>query len=834
MSSADTTAGPGWGRSLGVALLSAAVLLLQLVQTRVFSMMLWYHLTYLVVTFTMLGFAAGGALLACRPAWRRGDVGSRLSMLGLFFGVSVTGAYVLVTRTAAAAGAEQHTTEGIMGAALDYAVLVLPMLFAGLAISLALADAREKVGRMYGVNMVGSALGCLLYIPVLRSFGGEGAVMFSAALGAAGGVAFALDAGVAKRWLLPGLMVAAGGMLIAGFTPKTFFEVPVAPYKSMAHLMREDPRLEIELTRWDPLCRIDVVGDPSNPTAAKRIFQDGDAATELLIGAAEKTANIATKEGLAYLLFNSPGAPTKKAPKVLAIGIGGGIDIVQAQAAERIPFLPEGERVDFTGVEINHTTAGLMLDEFAAVTNDRYHLPGVTVHVDEGRSWLRRSDELFDIIQMTGTDTYAALSSGSYVMAESYLYTVEAYDDFLAHLTDDGVISVLRFRFEPPRESLRLAAIAVEALRNLGAEKPEDHIVILAIQGPQVTPTGSIPQDTTKGFGYAHMLVSKHPFTPKKVSIYDRYAQADDRFRVLHAPGVESTGPTADYFRAVAEGTDDAFRASYVYNLDPVTNDSPFFFRYHRWSNLWGTLFGDEAATEAQQGESDTYAGLVGAKPIGLMVLSTVLLESAGLVLLLVLLPLLLFKREALKGSGVMRWILYFGGLGAGYMLVEIVVMQRFVLYLGHPGYAMSVVLMTFLLASGAGAATAGRSDDPARTLRRSLVAVIVLLALLALILPFFFDATLRLPMPARVILTMLVLSPLAFFMGMPFPSGLALVGRRAEPLVPWAIGVNGGASVIASVGAILIALGAGFSAAFVVAGGCYLVAWFAGRRAAA
>ncbi|GJM22490.1 MAG: hypothetical protein DHS20C15_24050 [Planctomycetota bacterium] len=821
------------GRMLGVALLSAAVLLLQLVQTRIFSMMLWYHLTYLVVTFTMLGFAAGGAILACRPSWRTGNVGSRLSLFALLFSVSVTGAYMMVTRVAAEAGAEQHSTEGILGAALDYAVLVLPMLFAGLAIALTLADAGQKVGRMYGVNMAGSALGCLVYIPVLRGFGGEGAVMFCAALGALGALLYALGSAGARRLVFPAGLVAAGALIIACFAPQALFEVPVAPYKSMAHLLRENPHLEIELTRWDPLCRLDVVGDPEKPGESKRIFQDGDAATELVMGAAEKNTSILSKEGLAYLLFNG-----KKAPKVLAIGIGGGIDILQAAAEKRLPFLPEGERVDFTGVEINHTTAGLMRNEFADVTNDRYHLPGVEVHVDEGRSWLRRSDERFDIIQMTGTDTYAALSSGSYVMAESYLYTVEAYDDFLDHLSDDGVISVLRFRFEPPRESLRLCAIAVEALRKRGVENPENHVVLLAIGAPGEGGANNVPneispdaarQDRTQGFGYAQMLVSAKPFSPEQVNIYKRYTDKDARFRVLHAPYLEGEGPARDYFAAVSAGTDAAFRDAYVYNLDPVTNDSPFFFRYHRWRNLWGTLFGD-----GEQEQSGTYASLVGAKPIGLMVLGTVLLESTGLVLLLVLLPLLLFRREGLKVQGALRWVLYFGGLGAGYMLVEIVVMQRFVLYLGHPGYAMAVVLMTFLLGSGAGATFAGRSTDPARTLRRALVGVLLLLGLLWFFLPNFFEATLAASMPVRVALTLVLLAPLAFVMGMPFPSGLALLDRRAAPLVPWAFGVNGGASVVASVGAILIALGAGFSTTFGVAAACYALAFLAGRRATA
>lgn len=815
------------GRLAGIALVSAAVLLLQLVQTRIFSVMLWYHLTYLVVTFTMLGFAAGGALLACRPKWMESGTSRRLALWSAAFALSIAAAYVIVTRQAAAASVDQHTSEGIVGAALQYAVLVIPSLMAGLVVALTLGDARGQVGRLYAVNMVGSALGCVIYIPALRQLGGEGTVLLSAALALLGAVAFArgrVDEGAPAGAMPAGLgLLALGALALALLAPRALFEVPMAPFKTMSAKLRSDPNMQVELTRWDPVCRLDVVGDRTDPNANKWVYQDGDAITILPMGPVHERTDISDKEGMGYLKFLDASNRPLKAPKVLAIGIGGGIDILQATATGRP--LPPGEHVDFTGVELNHTTAGLMQNEYRDATADRYHLPNVDIHIDEGRSWLRRTDERFDIIQMTGTDTYAALASGSYVMAESYLYTAEAYDDFLAHLTDDGVISVLRFRFDPPRECLRLAAIAVEALQRAGVERPGEHIIVTAIAGPEFDDDGNRLQ-----LGFGHLLVSKAPLTAVEVSRYQAYCGVPAfRAHLLYAPGVACEGPTADYFAAVAAGTDQAFRESYPYNLDPVDDDNPFFFRFHRWRDLWREWFGSE-----QRVSADLYTDLVGAKPIGLMILGTVLLESAVLVALLVLLPLLIFRREGLKVPGALRWILYFSGLGAGYMLVEIVAMQRFVLYLGHPGYAMTVVLITFLSFSGLGAHVAGRSSDPSRTLRRALLAVLLLLVVAASGIPFFFDLTLRLPWTARAVLTVVALGPLAFFMGMPFPSGLAIMARSAGQLVPWACGVNGGASVLASVGAILIALGAGFSTAFVVAGLMYLLAWLSGRRALA
>ena len=807
----------------GVALVSASVLLVQLVHTRILSPMLWHHLTYLVVTFTLLGFAAGGALLSCRPRWLMGKTSGRLSAWATAFGLATVGSYAVVTR---ALPESSMDTGGLAMAAFQYSMLILPMVFGGMVIALALSDSRGSVGRVYAWNMGGSAFGCALYLPVLRGLGGEGAVLFAAAVTFVGAALLAADR---RGFKLLGGALAVVSVCLAYMAPTSVFEVPVAVNKVMSQTMKFDPRLRVEMTRWDPICRLDVVGPgPEFPDEERVVYQDGDAPTVMFMGARHLVTDLAGKEGLGYLLFQDT------APKVLAIGVGGGIDILQAKAPRSFP---DGSSVDFTGVELNGTTASLMRNEYREATADRYFLPGVTIHVDEGRSWLRRSDEKYDLIQMTGTDTYSALSSGSYVMSESYLYTAEAYDDFLAHLTPDGVIGVMRFRFDPPRETLRLAAIAVDALRRDGAEHPEQHFVVIGWEGKEYT----TPDGRVEGLGYAAVLIRKRPFTPREVAMYQELCAARPMFSIMYAPGVDVGGEFPDFFAAVEDGAEEDFRDRYLYNLDPVTDNNPFFFRYHRWQNVLPTLFGlDPEASESlvapatgdeKLAEVGTeYLEIIGEKPIGLLMLLTVLGQSVLLVALLVLVPLLVFRRDGLKVPGSARWVLYFCGLGAGYILIEVAAMQRFVLFLGHPGYAITVVLISFLIFSALGAAVAGKSDDPRRTLRRALVAVLLLLLVFVLALPALFDAALKLPIAMRIAITVLSLAPMAFFMGMPFPSGLAIVQRQASQLVPWAFGVNGGASVLASIIGILLAMWGGFSMSFAAAGIAYLLALLAGR----
>ena len=806
----------------GVALASASVLLLQLVHTRILSPMLWHHLTYLVVTFTLLGFAAGGALLACKPGWLKGEIGGRLSWWATLFGLTTVASYAVITRVLPESDMD---TAGLAVAAFQYSVLILPMVFGGLVIALALSDSRGSMGKVYAWNMGGSALGCAVYVPVLRSFGGEGAVLFAAALAF---LAAALLAGKRRGPAWVGAVLAALSLGVGWAMPTAVFKVPVAANKVMSQTMKLDPRLRVEYTAWDPICRLDIVGPgPEYPDDNRMIYQDGDAPTVLMMGPWHEKTDLLAKEGLGYLPFMY-----STAPKVLAIGIGGGIDVLQGAATERV--YPDGTRADFTGIELNSTTASFMRNEYREVTADRYFLPNVTIHVDEGRSWLRRSDEKYDLIQMTGTDTYAALSSGSYVMSESYLYTAEAYDDFLDHLTDRGMICVLRFRFEPPRETLRLCSIAVDALKRDGALRPEEHFTVLGWTGKLVA-TG---EETERGLGYGAILISKQPFTQPVKDIYRQLVGLKTEMEILYEPGMREGNEFAEYFASVADGTDDAFRKAYPYNLDPVDDNQPFFFRFHKWEHVWPQLLGMDPGEssvgpdgEVVQDVGTEYLDIIGEKPIGLIMLLTVLGQSLVLVTLLVLVPLFVFRREGLKVPGSLRWVLYFCGLGAGYILIEVAAMQRFVLFLGHPGYAITVVLISFLVFSALGSAVAGRSDDPQRTLFRALLIVLVLLAAFASGLPALFDLTLKLGIEARIAVTVLTLAPLAFFMGMPFPSGLALVQRSHGPLVPWAFGVNGGASVIASVVGILLAMAGGFSTSFLAAGIAYGAALVAGRR---
>jgi len=814
--------------ALAVFLGSAALLNLEILQTRIFSVLLWHHLTYLVVTFTMLGFAAGGTLMSVFPGWLDRNPPRFLAWTSTLFGLTTLAGYQILART------RLDTLELLQNRAqylyvfVYYLYLVVPYVFAGMMVVGALKKAGRHTGWIYGANLAGSAAGCLLFANLLTPLGGERAIFLAVAIVCLAGALFARSfsssssSDRASRPLpassdrataplrqagggasvVPSLALAALVLAALPFAPR-LLPVEAAPSKPMIELMNDalahGKKARIETTRWDPLCRLDVVDFGDGPSSTRRVFQDADAPTEILPKDQPFDFNS---------VYCFPYRICTKNPEVLVIGVGGGQDLRQAVW---------NQARSVTGVEINRTTAGLMQNEYREFAGDPYRMPAVEVIETEGRSFIRRSQAIFDLIQMTGTDTYAALASGSYVMSESYLYTVDAFLDYFERLKPGGMVSVLRFRFFPPRESLRLVSIAVEALRRRGAEHPERHVIVLdKVHEVEMPEQPGVRQK----FAYAAMLFKESPFTEEQIQAARDYVEHHPQkqiYSIAYAPGEPVHNEFGEFLRAVDEGPDAArrFMDSYPYRISPVDDDSPFFFKYHRWSSLF------------EKTRAADYLGVIGRDPIGLFLLLTALVESTLLVALLVILPLLLSGRARLPSTSRVAVLIYFFGLGVGFMFLEIAAMQRLVLYLGHPTRSITVVLFSVLLFSGAGSCVAGRLR-PLRCARVALILIAAIVALYALFLPAILSRTLGLSTVMRIALSTLILGIPSFFMGMPFPSGLSCLRGPHQPFLPWAFAINGGASVVASVGAILLAMSASFTLVFWLAAASYLVAFLA------
>ncbi len=798
----------GTGPRLGVGLflISAAVLALQVLLTRVLSVQMWHHHSYTVVTMTLLGFSVAGSIVTVKPRLLEGDPRIRLAWCGILFSISTIIGYLILDATAERAS--DLTESGhFFTLGLFYSYLLVPYVFSGLVVVIALSVAKD-VHKLYFVNLVGSALGAWIFILLVAPLGAERLLVICAATGPLAAFAF-LRGAKSSGGSSSGLPTLLAGLCLAGCVglfavAPTWLKVGVASNKAESNHIAAQLGAEPLETRWSSLCRLSMVKMPSGMI---NIYQDGDAITVMHSDESWKFEPPIALNTVGYLphqMSGSNGTVDKRSEMdVLAIGIGGGIDLRYA--------LENGVK-SVLGIEINAETVQIVGEDFKEHNGDIYHRPGVEVQVGEGRSTLRRLDRKFDHIQLSGTDTYTAGNSGAYVLSESYLYTREALGEYFDHLNPDGgTLGFIRLAYSPPREVLRLVAIGLEELRDRGFEQPSKHVVV-------ITHEQQHPQDPKLVVRFSACVFSMQPFSDE---VLDYYALSDakwpDHF-AHYLPGrVREDGrdkPFLELANAIEAGTEDQFYSAYQngqWDIRPVADDSPFFFNFHHWNALFST------------GQEAEWLELTGG-PIGLKILATLLIQTSLLVALMVVLPLLFLRREGLKAPNAGRHMIYFTGLGAGFMFLEISTIQRLVLFLGHPTYSLTVTLCSFLLFAGFGSLYSGRFAGREAAALRKIVPLLGLAILaLAVILEVALDGALSLPLPARVAIVMTLLAPMNFLMGMPFPLGLARLKRLEPRLVPWALGVNGGASVVASILCIVIAMESGFRAVSLISAAIYI-----------
>jgi hypothetical protein len=487
--------------------------------------------------------------------------------------------------------------------------------------------------------------------------------------------------------------------------------------------------------------------------------------------------------------LKSPDSGFVKNPgfTALIIGPGGGRDLVSA--------LVFGARhVD--GVEINPIIADdVMRDRFRDFSGAIYTHPRVRIIVDDGRSFVRRTRDRYDVIQASLVDTWAATAAGAYTLTENTLYTVEAFNDYLDHLSDDGVLTITRWVMD----GLRLVSLAQAACEGRGWNAASRLVIV---QHDRV----------------ATFLLKRAPFTGDEIAVVHDVARTLG-FHVLYAPtpaGTERAEPpiewidgtsTADYARLIRTGDRQRFYASYREDIRPTTDDRPFFFHTIKLKNQFQVAFG----------RSMLFGN-------GLSALLTLMGISAALVVLFVLGPLVVAGGE--RPRGWFGWLVFFGALGAGFMLIEVSVLQRFVLLLGHPVYSLTVTLFSLLLGTGIGAAWSRRFDQ-ATLGQRATVALVVIVAIggavLALVAPL---VTWAIPLTrvARIAIAVAVLVPIGIALGIPMPTGIRMLSARAPQMVSWAWGINGALSVLGATLAIFIAMNWGFRITLLSASATYFI----------
>jgi hypothetical protein len=661
-----------------------------------------------------------------------------------------------------------------------YLSAAVPFFLTGVLFSVVFARESARIPLLYGADLGGGALACLAVVPLLNWIGGPNTILgASAALT----VAAAVWAPSRNARRVAGGLLAAFLMLIAGNLSDRLIDVVYAKG------LRRD-QLWVEFARWNALSRVEV----DRQDQARAIVIDADASTYIMNAVPEQWR----ETGWENALMSAPPALAnvlRPHGEFAIIGPGGGVDVLRA--------IGNGSP-SVTGIEINPIIANtIMRGRYATYSKHLYQRPDVHIQVTDGRSYLRSTAQQFDVVQMTLVDTWASTAAGAFALSENNLYTVEAFREYFEHLRPDGMIAITRWEFHEPREALRVVSVAMDALHGLGVANPARHFIV-ASQGP--LDEDGIP---------VVVLAKKTPFTSEEEAAVKAHFAKYSGLRPLYLPSESLRNPFGDL---IASNDPYVFARSYPYNVAPVDDNAPFFFFTLKPSQILGN--------------ANLHAGIDWKVNLGVLVLLLVLAISLAAVVAFLILPLALHG-----GRQSPMPLFYFVAVGLGYILVEIAFIQRFVLFLGHPTYALTVVIFLLMLSSGAGSLFSRGWLRRTEMAWMPLVLIVGALVANVFFLPRALAAWVGLQFEYRLVVSALLLVPLGFVMGMPFPTGLrALAAGRGGDVAPvadnnndnaveWAWAMNAAASVLGSVLAMVIAIQFGLNVTLSCGVAAYLLA---------
>jgi len=762
----------------GLALTSFAGLLLELALTRLFSVVLFYHFAFLAISIALLGLGAGGVFAyILKPRLARTDTRTLAARLCMVNSLVLVAVLEIVLRVPVALDVSGRNFLRLTALYLASAV---PFFLTGLLFSVVFARETHRIPRLYGADLCGGSLACLAVVPLLNWLGGPNAILVAAVALAIAGVIWA-EARVTRR--NSALLAVVLAALTAANYSGRLVDIVYAKGKF------RDPAW-VEFARWNAISRVEV----DQQGWAKAIVIDADANTYLM------NVDPARVKGTDWE-WNLMSAPPALANALrphgdfAIIGPGGGVDVLRAVVSGS---------PSVTGIEINPIIATtIMRGRYADYAQHLYERPNVHIHVAEGRSFLRSTPQRFDVVQMTLVDTWASTAAGAFALSENNLYTVEAFREYFEHLKPDGMIAITRWEFRHPREALRVVSVAIEALHRLGVTNPARHFIIAS--------QGALNEDGIP----VVVLAKKTPFTEEEEDSVVSYLETYDEITPLYLPSQPGRNPFSDL---IASNDPYGFARRYAYNVAPVDDNAPFFF----FTLKAGEILGEQGVRR----------GIDWKVNLGVLVLLLVFVISLCAVLIFLILPLALKARQSRHSF---LPLFYFVAIGLGYILVEIAFIQRFVLFLGHPTYALTVVIFLLLLSSGAGS-LASRLWLP-RTEKGWLPLLLVVATLLAyvLFLPSRLSALVGLPFGYRLMISSVLLIPLGFVMGMPFPTGLRALAaiapkpakdqRESGNAVEWAWAMNAAASVLGSVLAMLLAIQFGLTVTLACGACAYLIA---------
>ncbi len=788
----------------GIYFVSAATLCFEIVLTRYFSISQEYHFAFLVVSITFLGYGASGSALTVSKrihAYRSERI---LSYTSLAFACSVVFCFFLCNRIPFDLIQLAWSAWHVVLIFLYYVLLSVPFFFAGLTIALAISHTPAQVNKIYFADLAGAGCGIALAVVVFLPKGDRGVILVISLLALTAAALF----GIRQRPLFKislGLLFVMGiGLFIAS---PAWLSFRISPFKALplAHQYAEAKTLH---TKWNGISRIDIIESPAVRFAPGLSLLYSENLPEQ-VGLSIDGGNLTAVTGfqdrdtsalnfLSYLPSSFPYSIVKN-PKVLILDPKGGLDVLSA--------FQNGAR-HVTVIENNPLIVSLLQNELSAFSGNIYRRDQVKIITSTSRTAVENDRESYDLIVISLTDIFGSTGTGLFGFGEHYLFTVESFSSLFSRLSPDGIISMSFYLLPPPRQELRVLATWIEALQR-GDKNPSMQIIVI------------------RSWGTISIFVKKSPFTRQDIQELKNFA-GQYRFDLVHYHGMHATEANIyntfekplyyEYCRDLMDPNQrDTFTDLYLFQIRPVSDERPFFYNFFKLRKIKATFQSlGQKLLPFFQGE---------------FLLPLILIQALLVAFILILLPLLASRRQrAVPGfeRAVSRNVFfYFGLIGAAFMFMEITLIHKFILYLGHPVYSFSVILFALLFASGLGSVLSKRitGTNIIKNLRWCFLLCGAFILVSFLVFPVLHENFLGVRFGYRVILTFLTIFPMGFLMGFPFPSGIRLLAQAGKKWIPWAWAINAFSSVISSVAALLIAFIGGYSLVLFLAAVAYLIA---------
>ena len=777
---------------IGIFLVSLSTLLLEFTLTRVLSVSLWYHFAFMIISVALLGFGVSGVVLAMNKKLMKIETDKLLTFLSILFGASVLLSFIIMNNIPLDPFSLLTDSVQFIYLPIYYIVITIPFFFSGLIISVLLTKFKYEVSRLYFFDLIGAGLATFVFVLFMPWVGGNGTVVLVSMLGFVCAIIFGMKNQTKWAFAAFVLLIISGSFMI---DVDNRLPINSSDNKIFGNYIKQRPDLKM-MTEWNTISKIDVMRDEQEAEDGYNILlaiiDNGNASTNIPnVKSLPPETKPADASNLAFVALDS-------IDKTFIIGSAGGGEILTA-------LYHNSNKV--VGVEINGILNDLIERDLVSWTgplvkgNDK-----VNLITDDARSVIRSKRIAYDVIISAHTISASAVSSGAMSLVENYILTQEAVEEYLNHLSPEGVMYISRPETQVPKLITTLKKARLNTSQ--GMEQSKNNFIVFRrppndFEGDKSFMAGVLYKKD--GFNYDDIIKIKNEAAMLSINI--EYDPLSDQ------PGI--------YRDLVQSDNIDAIIENYDKDISPATDNKPFFDNNIGFSNL--TLEGMKESFAQDE------KGILALKdrPVAETTLLAILIQTVIIAGLLILFPLRKLKK-ADKGKFSKKFLMYFACLGIGYIMLQVCMIQKFTLFLGQPVYTLLTVVATMLVSSGIGSMFSEKFFNNSKKKLIIIFGIIAGLAIaIGLLNPFIFNSLVRLDLMWRVVISVLMIAPIGFFMGMPFPIGLSLIEDDERNFAAFAWGINGFFSVIGTVITVILAMTTGFIFIFMLVALIYLLALF-------